>query len=147
MKQEMIDKLRQFCLSMSGTCVVVGSSVIVASGALAISAVLSESISSSQRSYIKSGVELGAGALLISASFLTGAVGFCTWQDKLDAEASAKMQKRLDEAKRQHQEALSRCEQCKYFCGTSYGGNYLNCAVHPSGNNENICKDYDVVRE
>lgn len=142
MKQEMIDKLRQFCLSMSGTCVVVGSSVIVASGALATSAVLSESISPSQKSYIKSGVELGAGALLISASFLTGAVGFCTWQDKLDAEASAKNQKRLEEALRKHQENLPTCGQCKYFHGTSYGGNYFNCAVHPSGN-DGTCKDYE----
>lgn len=36
------------------------------------------------------------------------------------------------------------CEGCKYYCGKSYNGNKLNCAVHPYGWYENeSCPDWE----
>ncbi|EKU98101.1 hypothetical protein Lepto7375DRAFT_7362 [Leptolyngbya sp. PCC 7375] len=34
------------------------------------------------------------------------------------------------------------CMSCSYYCGKTYGGNTLVCAVHPNGP-EGECKDWE----
>ncbi|WP_026098645.1 Hpt domain-containing protein [Kamptonema formosum] len=38
---------------------------------------------------------------------------------------------------------LNTCKTCRYFYGLRDGGNFLICAVHPAGPQEDFCRDWE----